>query len=91
MSVFSTLLCKKRVLHLYSKQESTPASLCCLSSLCCVHLNGQVEAGVSQINIYTLLALILLHNYLTSMIGALLNPFNSHSKQVLLAQLMCHN
>lgn len=71
----------------------TPQTLCSLlsplSPLCT--LKAQVEAGVSQLNIYTFLAFILLHTYLTSMNGALLTPFNSHSKQVLLARLMCNN
>lgn len=100
MSVFCTPfkpLCKKKekgALHLYSKRAPTPPSLCSLLSLSlsllCT-LKAQVEAGVSQLNIYTFLAFILLHTYLTSMNGALLTPFNSHSKQVLLAQLMCNN
>lgn len=54
-------------------------------------LKAQVEAGVSQLHIYTFLAFILLHTYLTSMNGTLLTPFNSHSRQVLLAQLECNN
>lgn len=82
---------KKGVLHLYSKREPTPPSLLLspLSLLCT--LKAQVEAGVSQLNIYTFLAFILLHTYLTSMNGVFLTPSNSHSKQVLLAQLMYNN
>lgn len=54
-------------------------------------LKAQVEAGVNQLNIYTFLAFIMLHTYLTSLNGTLLTPFNSYSKQVLLAQLRCKN
>lgn len=94
MSVFSTPfkpLCKKRgVASVFkARAHSTLPLLFPLSLLCT--LKAQVEAGVSQLNIYTFLAFILLHTYLTSMNGALLTPFNSHSKQVLLAQLTCNN
>lgn len=54
-------------------------------------LKAQAEAGVDQLNIDTFLAFIRLHTYLTFMNGALLTPFNSHSKEILLAQLMCNN
>lgn len=96
MSVFCTPfkpLCKKKRGRCICIQRERPLhpffALSSLSLLCT--LKTQVEAGVSQLNIYTLLAFILLHTYLTSMNGALLTPFNSHSKQVLLAQLMCNN
>lgn len=85
---FQTFMLKKGVaLHLYSKGVATPSLplLSRLSPLCT--LTAQVEAGVGQLNIYTFLAFIPLRTYLASMNGALLTPFNSHSKQVLLAQL----
>ena len=87
----STPLCKKRGVAFVFKARahSTLPLLSPLTLLCT--LKAQVEAGVSQLNIYTFLAFILLHTYLTSMNGTLLTPFNSHSKQVLLAQLMCNN
>lgn len=80
-------LCKKRGVAYVFKARAR-STLYLLSLLCT--LKAQVEAGVSQLNIYTFLAFILLHTYLTSMHGTLF-PFNSHSKQVLLAQLMCNN
>lgn len=96
----SQCLCAPLLSNLYAKKRgvasvfkaSAHSTLPLLSplSLPCT-LKAQVEAGVSQLNIYTFLAFILLHTYLTSMNGALLTPFNSHSKQVLLAQLMCNN
>lgn len=86
---FQTFMLKKKgvVLHLYSKGVATPSLplLSGLSPLCT--LTAQVEAGVGQLNIYTFLAFIPLRTYLASMNGALLTPFNSHSKQVVLAQL----
>lgn len=89
---FQTFMLKKGALHLYSKRAPTPSLpllplLPPLPPLCT--LKAQVEAGVSQLNIYTFLAFIPLRTYLTSMNGGLLTPFNSHSKQVLLAQLTC--
>lgn len=81
---------KRAVVSVFkARAHSTLALLSPLSLLCT--LKAQVEAGVSQLNIYTFLAFILLHTYLTSMNGTLLTPFNSHSKQVLLAQLKCNN
>lgn len=72
---------------MYSKGVATPSlPVLSLSSLLCT-LTAQVEAGVGQLNIYTFLAFILQHTYLASMNGVLLTPFNSYSKQVLLAQL----
>lgn len=82
------LYAKKGVaLHLYSKGVATPSLpvLSLFSPLCT--LTAQVEAGVGQLKIYTFLAFILQHTELTSINGALLTPFNSCLKQVLLAQL----
>lgn len=88
---FQTFMQKKGWgLHLYSKRVPTPPSAWFPLSLLCT-LKAQVEAGVSQLDTYSFLSFILLHTYLTSMNGALLTPFNSHSKQALLAQLMCNN
>lgn len=90
MSVFCTHFKKGGVAFVFkASAHSTLPFLALLSPLCA--LRAQAEAGVSQLNIYTFLAFILLHTYLTSMNGALLTPFNSHSKQILLAQLMCNN
>lgn len=86
----SPCLCSPLLSNLYAKKKKggvasvfkarAHSTLPLLSLLCT--LKAQVEAGVSQLNIYTFLAFILLHTYLTSMNGALLTPFNSHSKQV---------
>ena len=83
MSVFShpfTCLCKKMSVASVFKARvhSTLPLLSPLSLLCT--LKAQVEAGVSQLNIYTFLAFIPRHTYLASMKGTLLTPFNSHSK-----------
>lgn len=64
-----------------------------LATLWAVYIKkkAQVEAGVSQLNIYTVLAFVLPRTYLTFMNGGRLTPFNSHSKQVLLAPSMCQD
>lgn len=91
MSVFSTPLCKKGgVTSVFKAGALSTLPLFSPFSMLCT-LKAQVEAGVNHLNIYTVLAFILLHTYLTSMNGTLLTPFNSYSKQVLLAQLRCKN
>lgn len=83
---------KKGVTSVFkARAHSSLPLLSPLSSLCCVHLNVQVEAGVSQLNIYTVSWLLrrycaahLLDVYDCCLRNSSLLTF----RRVLLAQLM---